>query len=104
MLPHYEKHDVKHVVLGYPPTEKGEIGLQCFMLANGRITAPVVFSVLVGVIIVPEAWKSFYKAWKRGRATPCLNQLDWFSLVPKQIKAVRQQIFNLQNKTKKHGH
>ena len=97
MLPHYEKHDVKHVVLNYPPTEKGEISLQCFMLANGRITAPVIFSVVIGFTIMPEAWKSFYKAWLRGRATPCLNKLDWFSLVPQPLSVVRQQIFTLKN-------
>lgn len=98
MLPHYEKHDVKHVVLGYPPTEEGEVGLQCFMLANGRVTIPVIFSVLIGVTIMPERWSSFHKAWKRGRATPCLNKLDWFSLLPEPLSAVRQQIFSPINK------
>lgn len=98
MLPHYEKHDVKHVVLGYPPTEEGEVSLQCFMLANGRITAPVLFSVMVGVLIMPERWSSFRKAWQRGRNTPCLNKLNWFDLVPQPISAVRQQIFSSINK------
>jgi hypothetical protein len=94
MLPHYEKHDVKHVVLGYPPTEVGEVCLQCFMLANGRITAPVIFSVMVGTIIMPEHFMTFRKAWKRGRKTPCLNKLDWFSLVPMQLANARKQIFS----------
>jgi hypothetical protein len=94
LLPHYEKHDVKHVVLNYPPTEEGEVSLQCFILANGRVTAPVIFSVVVGFIIMPEKWKSFSKAWIRGRRTPCLNKLDWFNLVPQQMTEVRQQIFS----------
>lgn len=93
LLPHYEKHDIKHVVLGYPPTEEGEVCLQCFMLANGRVTAPVIFSVFVGVLIIPESWFSFRKAWKRGRAMPCLNKLNWFDLMPKSLSEVRQQIF-----------
>jgi ubiquinone biosynthesis protein Coq4 len=93
LLPHYEKHDVKHVVLGYPPTEEGEVSLQCFMLANGRITAPVIFSVLLGIVIMPESWFKFRKAWKRGRATPCLNKLNWFNLIPQPLSEVRKQIF-----------
>lgn len=93
MLPHYEKHDVKHVVLGYEPTEAGEVSLQCFMLANGRITIPVIFSVLIGIIIMPEGWPHFIKAWKRGRKTPSLNKLDWFALIPKPLTEVRSQIF-----------
>lgn len=94
MLPHYEKHDVKHVVLGYPPTEEGEVCLQCFMLANGRITLPVIFSVLIGSIIMPEKWGSFIKAWKRGGSTHSLNKLDWFNLIPQQLQQIQQQIFN----------
>ena len=97
LLPHYEKHDVKHVVLGYPPTEEGEVSLQCFMLANGRITAPVIFSVLVGVLIMPESWFSFRRAWKRGRATPSLNKLNWFSLIPQPLSEVRKQILLTSN-------
>lgn len=93
MLPHYEKHDVKHVVLGYPPTEEGEVSLQCFMLANGRVTLPVIFSVMVGLIIMPDKWKAFSTAWKRGRATHSLNKLDWFELIPKPLDVVQKQIF-----------
>jgi len=92
LLPHYEKHDIKHVVLGYPPTEEGEVCLQCFMLANGRITAPVLFSVAVGLLIMPEKWGVFRRAWIRGRSTPSLNRLNWFSLVQQPIEAVRNRI------------
>jgi ubiquinone biosynthesis protein Coq4 len=93
MLPHYEKHDVKHVVLGYPPTEEGEVSLQCFMLANGRVTFPVLFSVIVGLTIMPDKWRAFSIAWKRGRATHSLNKLDWFGLIPQPLDIVQKQIF-----------
>lgn len=92
ILPHYEKHDVKHVVLGYAPNEAGEVCLQCFMLANGRITLPVLFSVGIGLLLMPECWALCGKAWRRGRNTPSLNKLDWFSLVPKQLSVVREQL------------
>lgn len=92
LLPHYEKHDIKHVVLGYPPTEEGEVCLQCFMLGNGRITAPVLFSVVVGLLILPDKWSSFRQAWIRGRRTPSLNRLNWFALVPQPLQQVRQQL------------
>lgn len=98
LLSHYEKHDIKHVVLGYPPTEEGEVSLQCFMLANGRITLPVLFSVAIGVLIMPERWPAFRSAWKRGRETGSLHQLDWFSLIPRPLAEVRTQIHNPKNK------
>ena len=92
MLPHYEKHDVKHVVLGFPPSESGEVCLQCFMLANGRITLPVIFSVIVGILILPECWPACRKAWKQGRSVPSLNRLDWFALVPQSLTEVRKRL------------
>lgn len=98
MLPHYEKHDIKHVVLGYPPTEEGEVSLQCFMLANGRITLPVLFSVAIGLIIMPERWSVFRGAWIKGRQTPSLKRMDWFSLIPQPLSKVTHQIFHTQNK------
>jgi len=92
LMPYYEKHDIKHVVLGYPPTEEGEVSLQCFMLANGRITLPVLFSVAVGLLIMPEKWGAFRRAWQRGCRTPSLRTLDWFALVPQQLAEVRARL------------
>lgn len=97
LMPYYEKHDIKHVVLGYPPDEAGEVCLQCFMLANGRVTLPVVFSVLIGFTIMPDKWHTFKKAWKRGRATRSLNQLDWFGLVPQPLLKVQQRLLSPYN-------
>lgn len=94
LMPHYEKHDIKHVVLGYPPTEEGEVSLQCFMLANGRLTLPVIFSVALGLLIMPGKQKQFRQAWLRGRRTRSLKDLDWFALVPQPLARARQHIFS----------
>ncbi len=60
------------------------------MLANGRITLPVLFSVGIGLLIMPECWPAARKAWKRGRRTPSLNKLNWFNLVPAQLPDARK--------------
>ncbi len=93
LMPYYEKHDIKHVVLGYPPTEEGEVSLQCFMLANRHYTVPTLFSVAVGIIIMPEKWRTFREAWIRGRRTSSLNHINWFELIPQPMQEVRAQIF-----------
>ncbi len=49
LLPYYERHDIKHVVLDYPFTDEGEVSLQFFMLSNGRISFPVLATVLYGL-------------------------------------------------------
>lgn len=93
LLPYYEKHDIKHVVLGYPPDEKGEICLQCCMLANGRFTLPVIATVLFGLLTMPEYYPAFYKAFVRGKKAAPLKSLQWFALMPYSLEAVRSRIF-----------
>lgn len=89
LLPYYEKHDIKHIVLNYPPTEEGEVCLQTFMLANGRCTIPVLIAVIYGWLTMPEYWPGFRQAWQRGRSNIPLGDLDWIALVPVNIDRVR---------------
>lgn len=46
LLNHYARHDLKHVLLGYDTTEEGEACLQSFMLGNGRVSFPVLATVI----------------------------------------------------------
>lgn len=92
LLPYYEKHDIKHVVLDYLPTEEGEVCLQTFMLANGRRTIPVMIAVVFGWITMPEYWSSFSKAWKRGKNIQKLSATDWIALIPENIDKVKYQL------------
>lgn len=89
LLPYYEKHDIKHIILGYPPTESGEVSLQCFMLANGRYTLPVILAVLFGFCTMPDYWSDFIRALKRGYANKSLQQVRWFDLLPFNINIVQ---------------
>lgn len=92
LLPFYEKHDIKHVVLGYGATEDGEVCLQCFMLANGRWTIPVCIAVAYGILTMPEYWSKFRTAWKRGRSNRSLKEVDWFTLIPQPVTVIREQL------------
>jgi ubiquinone biosynthesis protein Coq4 len=94
LLPYYERHDIKHVVLEYPPTEEGEVCLQTFMWANGRRTLPVFLAVAYGWSTMPEYWQSLLLAWKRGKAAKSLNNLDWLALIPLNVDKVRTKILH----------
>ncbi len=54
LLPHYARHDIKHILLEYDTTESGEVCLQCFMLGNGHVSFPVVATVLYGFLQCPN--------------------------------------------------
>jgi ubiquinone biosynthesis protein Coq4 len=92
LLPYYERHDIKHVVLNYPFTDEGEVSLQFFMLANGRVSFPVLATVLYGLLTMPEYYSSFKKAWKRGKQVKSLEKMDWFGIMELPLAVVQRQI------------
>ena len=91
LLPYYERHDIKHVVLDYPFTDEGEVSLQFFMLANGRVSFPVLATVIYGLVTMPEYYSSFKKAWQRGKETNDLSSIDWFAIMQQPLAEVRHQ-------------
>ncbi|MEO7530134.1 MAG: Coq4 family protein [Sediminibacterium sp.] len=93
LLSHYARHDMKHVVLGYDTTEEGELCLQSFMLGNGRISFPVLATVLFGFLIAPEYWKKMYRAFRKGKHCMSVHGWNWFELVQKNTMDLRNEIF-----------
>jgi ubiquinone biosynthesis protein Coq4 len=97
LLTYYARHDMKHIVLGYDTTEKGEVCLQSFMLGNGRFSFPVAATVLYGLLTMPEYWLAMRHAYRQGKQHPSIHQWDWYGLLPEQVTTLRQQMnFNIQ--------
>lgn len=94
LLTHYARHDMKHIVLGYDTTEQGELCLQSFMLGNGRISFPVLATVLFGLFTAPEYWRAMLQSYKKGRSCIAIHDWDWFSLVPISTQALKDKIFS----------
>lgn len=81
LLPHYAKHDIKHILLGYDTTDEGEVCLQSFMLGNRHLSFPVAATVVFGIVTMPEYWGRFISAFKRGRRSIPVNNLRWETIV-----------------------
>lgn len=91
LLPYYAKHDIKHILLEYDTTDKGEVCLQCFMLGNGHISFPVLTTVIFGLVI-PEHWGSFITAYKRGRQSNPIEGWKWFEILNEPVQELQQLI------------
>ncbi|MFZ1527133.1 MAG: Coq4 family protein [Ferruginibacter sp.] len=92
LLPYYARHDMKHILLGYDTTDDGEVCLQCFMLGNGHISFPVLATVIYGLVTMPEHWKLFKAAYKRGKKAPELENWKWFELLQQETAILKQKI------------
>jgi ubiquinone biosynthesis protein Coq4 len=82
LMPHYIRHDLKHVLLDYDTTEEGEACLQCFMLGSGRISFPVLATVAYAFITMPEYWRSMQKSYRKGRQAVFFHNWPWVELLP----------------------
>jgi len=92
LLPHYAKHDIKHILLQYDTTDEGEVCLQCFMLGNGHISFPVAATVLYGFVTMPEYWKKFRVAYQRGRQSIPIKNWQWFSILEETTQSLIHKI------------
>lgn len=92
LLPYYAKHDIKHILLGYDTTDDGEVCLQCFMLGNRHVSFPVIGTVVFGITTMPEHWKKFYTAYKRGKSCSRIEKWRWFELLHFNTRSLQQLI------------
>src|ERR1043165_783495 len=54
LVPNYESHDLKHVLLNFQMTPVDEIRMQAFMLANGNYTIPSFAIFIFGALLLPD--------------------------------------------------
>lgn len=75
-LPHFETHDVKHVLLDYGINGKEEACMQYFYIGNGHFSIATVVSAIASLIMMPECLFAFGKAFNRGRKALPIGKID----------------------------
>ena len=99
LMPHYAKHDIKHILLDYDTTDEGEVCLQSFMLGNRHLSFPVAATVLYGFVTMPEHWSKFIAAYKRGHKSIRISKWNWFGLLHQPTLVLIAQINQPPNDT-----
>jgi Coenzyme Q (ubiquinone) biosynthesis protein Coq4 len=92
LLPYYAKHDIKHILLQYDTTDEGEVCLQCFMLGNGHLSFPVAVTVIFGFVTMPEHWRNFINAYRRGKKSTAVKNWKWFAILVQPTKILQNKI------------
>jgi ubiquinone biosynthesis protein Coq4 len=91
LIPHYENHDLKHVMLGYDMTPEDELRLKAFMLGNGDWSfACLIF--LSFAVLAPEMWPELRQHYYRGRQTQSITHWTLAEYATQPTSLLRQQI------------
>ena len=94
LLKHYARHDLKHILLNYDTTDEGEACLQSFMLGNGRVSFPVLATVIYSYVTMPEHWSKMRQAYREGKAATPFHHWQWNELLHVPTVELRKRIFN----------
>jgi hypothetical protein len=82
IIPKFENHDLKHLILGYGMSPLDEIRMQAYLIGNGNRSFSCYLFVGLG-ILMPRYWKTFYADFKRGK--------DSFSILDLEIDDCMQE-------------
>ncbi len=93
LLSHYARHDMKHLLLGYDTTEEGEICMQYFMFGNGRLSFPVLITVVFGIFFTPEYWLKMRFSYQMGKRCVPIYKWDWMTLLEQETQIVKNKIY-----------
>lgn len=89
LIPGYENHDLKHVLLGYAMTPDDELKLKVFMLGNGDWSlASLLLSLLAG--LTPEQWPVLWQHYQRGRRAPSIVRWQLTDYASQDLASLRQ--------------
>lgn len=99
LVPNYESHDLKHVLLNFEMTPVDEIRMQAFMLGNGNYTLPCFAILTFGAILLPDEWSTFYKDFKCGQKSEPISNWTIENYAGFQTQTLRKQV--METKTEK---
>lgn len=90
LLPNYEQHDCKHIILQYEMDEAGEARMQFYFLGNRHYSIPVISTCIICFFLMPEYWKQFYADYQKGKTGKPFEEIDYNAIVHLQTNDLRK--------------
>jgi hypothetical protein len=94
LVPKYESHDLKHVLLDFKMTPVDEIRLQAFMIGNGNLSIPSFAIFIFGALFLPDLWTTFYRDFVNGRSSKPISSWTIEEYAHCQTSTLREIVFN----------
>ncbi|WP_419868860.1 Coq4 family protein [Chryseobacterium sp. CT-SW4] len=89
MIPKMENHDVYHLVTDYGTSMKEEIAMQYLLFGNGKRSAYLLGVMLLGGIIFPEYFKTYMKAYRKGKNMKPFHHWDFEELLWQNVGHIK---------------
>lgn len=93
--PKLEDHDVIHVLTKTGTSVQEEIGMQYYLLGNGKLSLYLYLVVLTGTCFYPTRFQYFINEFKKGKLAHRFYQLDFSKMLHFPVSTI-QSTFNIQ--------
>jgi len=90
LIPKFENHDLKHVILEYEMTMKDEIRMQAYLVGNGNYTLPCLVFLTLG-LFYPTVWLDLPKEYKIGKSSKSIHYLTLDNCMDKDLLETRNE-------------
>ena len=92
--PKLEDHDVFHVLTNTGVSVTEEIGMQYFLLGNGKRSAYQFAVIVIGTLFYPMQWKRFNTFYRRGKSAHQFYDLPFEKMLLQPLQNI-QNTFNI---------
>ena len=90
LIPKFENHDLKHIILDYEMTMKDEIRMQAYLIGNDNLTFPCLIFFSLGVFY-PVIWKDLLKEYQTGKVSKSIHFLTLDNCMELQLKDIKSE-------------
>ncbi|PXY47402.1 hypothetical protein [Flavobacterium hydrophilum] len=94
MQPKLEDHDIIHVLTNTGISVTDEIGMQYYLLGNGKRSLYLFLVILSGTPFYPKQIKYFIEQYRRGKKAHPFYYLNFSNMLSVPVKKI-QHIFNI---------
>ena len=88
LIPKFENHDLKHILLEYEMTMQDEIKMQAYLVGNGNTTFPCLIFLSLA-FFYPITWKHLFKNYTQGKNTPSIHFLTLENCKDKSLSEIK---------------
>lgn len=93
LIPYFESHDLKHVILGYGTEITDELQLISFTFGNIKFPFFITYILWINFVLwTPETWKNIVTHYNMGKTLPPVSQYPVQKLLHIPLKDFRKEI------------
>ncbi len=91
-VPWYERHDLKHLLLGYRLEACDEMRMQAFMFGNAGFSPFITLATLTFLLWVPDAWRDLPRHYFIGKMTRPIGGLNVEQVAHRNLEELRREL------------